>query len=131
MYLNKKETWELADKLDCLEQVVMLSHTCYNGNRETLNNWGYGCGECPACVLRENGYTQYVADTLKIQKSEWIKNWNSKNRIKKRRYNLFENNTTSRKSNWFLQKWKNSYRSNVRKRCFNLLFSWRCWKNNK
>lgn len=70
MYLNKKETWELADKLDCLEQVVMLSHTCYNGNRETLNNWGYGCGECPACVLRENGYTQYVADTLKIQKSE-------------------------------------------------------------
>ena len=60
MYLNKKETWNLAAKLGCLEQVVLLSHTCYNGNREKFNAWGYGCGECPACKLRENGYNEFV-----------------------------------------------------------------------
>lgn len=60
MYLNKKETWYMAAKLGCLEQVVLLSHTCYNGNREKFNAWGYGCGECPACKLRENGYNEFV-----------------------------------------------------------------------
>ena len=60
MYLNKKETWHMAAKLGCLEQVVLLSHTCYNGNREKFSAWGYGCGECPACKLRENGYNEFV-----------------------------------------------------------------------
>ena len=60
MYLNKKETWYMAAKLGCLEQVILLSHTCYNGNRERFSAWGYGCGECPACKLRENGYNEFV-----------------------------------------------------------------------
>jgi len=60
MYLNKKETWALAEELGCLQWVVELSHTCYNGNREKLNDWGYGCGECPACKLRENGYNEFI-----------------------------------------------------------------------
>jgi len=58
MYLDKAQTWRLAAALGCLEQVVSQSHTCYNGNRTTLHPWGYGCGQCPACLLRAKGYTE-------------------------------------------------------------------------
>jgi len=37
------------------------THTCYHGLREQLHEWGYGCGECPACELRKAGYEKYVA----------------------------------------------------------------------
>jgi len=59
MYLTKKETWELAEKLDCLQDVIENSHTCYNGDHSTFNEWGYGCGECPACLLRKRGYEEF------------------------------------------------------------------------
>ena len=59
MYLNKAETFELAWSLDCLNDVVELSHTCYNGDREHKHDWGYGCGECPACDLRAKGYVEW------------------------------------------------------------------------
>jgi 7-cyano-7-deazaguanine synthase len=58
MWLDKKETWLLAEELNCLEQVVKLSHTCYNGNRTYLQSWGYGCNDCPACELRKKGYIE-------------------------------------------------------------------------
>lgn len=59
MYLNKAQTFELAWILDCLHDVVELSHTCYNGDREHKHDWGYGCGECPACELRKKGYVEF------------------------------------------------------------------------
>ena len=59
MYLTKAKTFELAEELGILEIVITLSHTCYNGNHHTLHEWGYGCGECPACKLREKGYAEY------------------------------------------------------------------------
>jgi 7-cyano-7-deazaguanine synthase len=67
MYLNKKQTWDLARKLNCITEVVELSHTCYNGDRSILNDWGYGCGICPACELRRKGYYEYI-DALEISK---------------------------------------------------------------
>jgi len=60
MNLSKKEIWALAAQLCCLEIVRTESHTCYNGNREKLNDWGFGCDACPACELRKNGYNEYV-----------------------------------------------------------------------
>ena len=60
MWLNKCETWMLAEDNDFLNQ-VMRSHTCYNGNRQKKNDWGFGCGECPACKVRANGYTDFIA----------------------------------------------------------------------
>ena len=48
MFLNKVETWELAQECNVLDTVIKDSHTCYNGDRTSL----LGCGECPACHLR-------------------------------------------------------------------------------
>ena len=62
MKLNKAETFAMADELGCLDEVIINSHTCYNGNREDFHQWGYGCGECPACKLRAKGYEDYVTN---------------------------------------------------------------------
>lgn len=58
MHINKAETFKLAEMLGCLSVVINESHTCYNGDR-TMNPWGAGCGECPACVLRKKGFEQF------------------------------------------------------------------------
>jgi len=60
MQLNKAQTFELASRLGVLDKVVMLSHTCYNGDREHLHAWGYGCDNCPACELRKKGFASYL-----------------------------------------------------------------------
>jgi len=58
MQLTKAKTFELAEKEDVLDLVIQYSHTCYNGD-ETMNEWGKGCGECPACKLRKKGYEEF------------------------------------------------------------------------
>lgn len=60
MYLTKAETWALANELGRMNEVRELSHTCYNGVRDNKIKSGYGCGTCPACVLREKGYVEYL-----------------------------------------------------------------------
>jgi len=59
MHLTKAETFKLAQDEKCLDEVIELSHTCYNGDRSKLHFWGYGCGDCPACLLREKGYLEF------------------------------------------------------------------------
>jgi 7-cyano-7-deazaguanine synthase len=59
MYLTKAETFKLAEDNKCLPQVIDLSHTCYNGDREHRHEWGFGCDDCPACELRKLGYYEY------------------------------------------------------------------------
>ncbi len=61
MSLTKAETFKLAGDLGALKSVIEDSHTCYEGDRSELHDWGYGCGECPACVLRRNGFEQFRA----------------------------------------------------------------------
>lgn len=56
MYLTKAETWKLAADLDILEVVRNDTHTDYNGDRTTLNEWGYGKLDNPASELRARGY---------------------------------------------------------------------------
>lgn len=60
MNLTKAETFELADRVGFLTTVIEQSHTCYNGIRRHLHDWGYGCGECPACKLRKAGYEEWL-----------------------------------------------------------------------
>ncbi|MDQ0216809.1 7-cyano-7-deazaguanine synthase [Oikeobacillus pervagus] len=55
MWLDKAETWELADELDAFDYVREKTLTCYNGIK------GDGCGECPACHLRQRGLKTYLA----------------------------------------------------------------------
>lgn len=54
MWLDKSQTWELADKLGVMDIVYNRTLTCYNGEM------GEGCGHCPACSLRRRGYEQYM-----------------------------------------------------------------------
>lgn len=55
MWLDKEETWELADKLGGFDLVRNKTLTCYNGIK------GDGCGRCPACKLRKNGLEAYLS----------------------------------------------------------------------
>ncbi len=62
MYLTKAQTWELAHKIGgqpLVDAIIETSHTCYAGDREHRHDWGYGCGTCAACELREAGYRQW------------------------------------------------------------------------
>lgn len=61
MWLNKAETFCLADNLGGLDFVLENSHTCYEGDRRVRHSWGYGCGECPACQIRAAGYERFLA----------------------------------------------------------------------
>lgn len=67
MWLDKAETWRLAENLGgsrLVETIVKESHTCYLGERGDLHDWGYGCGTCPACELRAKGYQRFVAEQV-------------------------------------------------------------------
>jgi 7-cyano-7-deazaguanine synthase len=64
MWLTKAETWALAKGLSgeaLVELIVSDTHTCYRGERGKLHTWGHGCGECPACELREKGWREWEA----------------------------------------------------------------------
>lgn len=54
MWLDKAETWALADTLGAFDFVREKTLTCYNGIIAD------GCGECPACKLRQNGLQDYL-----------------------------------------------------------------------
>ncbi|WP_338555364.1 7-cyano-7-deazaguanine synthase QueC [Paenibacillus sp. KS-LC4] len=55
MWLNKAQTWQLADELGAFEFVRSKTLTCYNGILAD------GCGDCPACKLRSQGLEQYLS----------------------------------------------------------------------
>lgn len=55
MWLDKTETWELADQLGKFDYVRQKTLTCYNGIR------GTGCRQCPACHLRQAGLEKYLS----------------------------------------------------------------------
>ena len=60
MWLNKAETWALADFWGQLDLVRQETLTCYNGIK------GDGCGQCAACNLRANGLNQYLGDKVGV-----------------------------------------------------------------
>jgi 7-cyano-7-deazaguanine synthase len=63
MRLTKAQTWALADELGgrtLVDLIVEESHTCYRGERGVRNAWGYGCGDCDACRLREKGWSEWT-----------------------------------------------------------------------
>lgn len=54
MWTNKAEVWKMAKDLEVLNIIKEETLTCYNGIK------GDGCGECPACKLRKNGYLEFL-----------------------------------------------------------------------
>jgi len=65
MWVDKAGTFAMAREIGgqaFLDLVVENTHTCYLGDRSRRHPWGYGCGACPACDLRRQGYDKFVAD---------------------------------------------------------------------
>jgi len=63
MWITKAQTWKLAEDLGGARLVGMIreeTHTCYLGDRTIRNEWGYGCGSCPACRLRAAGHAEFL-----------------------------------------------------------------------
>jgi 7-cyano-7-deazaguanine synthase len=66
MWRDKAATFALAEELggpDLMRLVIEDTHTCYLGDRTRLHAWGYGCGTCPACQLRADGFARWRAET--------------------------------------------------------------------
>ena len=62
MYVDKAGTWQLAMELGggrLVEIIKDKTHTCYLGVRDRTHDWGVGCGTCPACELRKNGWLKW------------------------------------------------------------------------
>jgi 7-cyano-7-deazaguanine synthase len=62
MWLDKAATWSLAGAIgghDLVELIRDETHSCYEGNRTRAHDWGVGCGQCPACELRAEGWKKY------------------------------------------------------------------------
>lgn len=66
MWQDKAAIWALARQIGGESLVNMVreeSHSCYLGTRDVRHAWGYGCGFCPACELRANGYRRFMGQT--------------------------------------------------------------------
>lgn len=62
MWRDKAETFALAEAIGgtpLVDLVIEHTHTCYRGDRTHRHAWGYGCGRCPACELRADGFRRW------------------------------------------------------------------------
>jgi 7-cyano-7-deazaguanine synthase len=65
MWIDKAGTFALAKEIGSerlLDFVVEATQSCYLGDRSQRHPWGYGCGSCPACRLRADGYARFVSE---------------------------------------------------------------------
>jgi 7-cyano-7-deazaguanine synthase len=66
MWIDKADTFAMAEQIGgkaFLELVIEDSHSCYLGDRSQRHAWGFGCGECPACQLRAQGFAKFKGRT--------------------------------------------------------------------
>jgi len=62
MWIDKAQTFALAHEIGgdaLIDLLVEDTHTCYLGDRSRRHDWGYGCGGCPACRLRADGFAKW------------------------------------------------------------------------
>jgi 7-cyano-7-deazaguanine synthase len=65
MWIDKAQTFAMARDLggpEFLDLVVAETHSCYAGDRTHVHEWGRGCGVCPACQLRADGWRKFSAE---------------------------------------------------------------------
>ena len=63
MWIDKAGTFAMAEQIGgqaLLDLVIEATHSCYLGDRTHRHAWGYGCGDCPACQLRAEGFARFV-----------------------------------------------------------------------
>ena len=64
MWIDKAETFALSVEIGgkaFLDLLIEDSHSCYLGDRSKRHDWGYGCGTCPACQLRAQGFAKFMS----------------------------------------------------------------------
>ena len=64
MWIDKAATFALAFDIGgqpFVDLLVEETYSCYLGDRSRRHAWGYGCGECPACRLRADGFAKWKA----------------------------------------------------------------------
>ena len=62
MWIDKAATFAMAHEVGgsaLVDVLVEETHTCYLGDRSRRHPWGYGCGTCPACRLRADGFAKW------------------------------------------------------------------------
>jgi len=62
MWIDKAATFALGHEIGgepLVDLLVEETHTCYLGDRSHRHEWGYGCGKCPACRLRAEGFAKW------------------------------------------------------------------------
>ena len=67
MWRDKAATWVLASELGgtaLVELILEDTHSCYQGERQHRHPWGYGCGDCPACALRQRGWEAFAGAAM-------------------------------------------------------------------
>jgi 7-cyano-7-deazaguanine synthase len=65
MWIDKAGTFALAEQIGgkaLLDLVIEETHSCYLGDRDHRHEWGYGCGTCPACQLRADGFARFLQE---------------------------------------------------------------------
>jgi 7-cyano-7-deazaguanine synthase len=65
MWIDKAATFALGHEIGgeaLVDLLVEETHTCYLGVRSRRHPWGYGCGKCPACQLRADGFAKWKAE---------------------------------------------------------------------
>jgi 7-cyano-7-deazaguanine synthase len=65
MWIDKAATFAMAQEIGggaLVDLLVEETHTCYLGDRSRRHPWGYGCGTCPACGLRADGFAKWKAE---------------------------------------------------------------------
>jgi 7-cyano-7-deazaguanine synthase len=68
MWVDKALTFAMAEDIagqPFLDVVVEDTHSCYLGDRTHWHDWGFGCGNCPACQLRAQGYATFMSRRTK------------------------------------------------------------------
>jgi len=65
MWIDKAGTFALAEQIGgkaLLDLVIEETHSCYLGDRDHRHEWGHGCGTCPACQLRADGFARFIQE---------------------------------------------------------------------
>jgi 7-cyano-7-deazaguanine synthase len=50
-----------------IDVLVEDTHTCYPGDRSRRREWGYGCGTCPAGLLRADGFAKWKTERTALR----------------------------------------------------------------
>ena len=73
MWIDKAATFAMAEEIGGQPCSISLSRTPIAATwatARTRHDWGYGCGECPACQLRAQGFATFMSRRTKTDMTD-------------------------------------------------------------